>query len=51
MGAFGAASDTGSFPWNLFSTQIGAAAMSNLDGRPTAVASKSGGSWQVTLFS
>jgi hypothetical protein len=25
--------------------------MSNLDGRPTAVASISGGSWQVTLFS
>jgi RHS repeat-associated protein len=49
--AYDSKPSTGSFPWNLFSTQIGAAAMSDLEGRLAAVASKSGGSWQVTLFS
>jgi hypothetical protein len=49
--AYDSRPSTGSFPWNLFSTQIAAAAMSDLGGPLTAVASKSGGSWQVTLFS
>jgi hypothetical protein len=49
--AYDSKPSTGSFPWNLFSTQIAAAAMSDLEGRLAAVASKSGGSWQVTLFS
>lgn len=41
---------TGVYPWSLFSSQIAGASMSNLTGRMAAVASESGGSWQVTLF-
>ena len=40
------------FPWSLFSAQITPSlTMSNLGGRLAAVASKSNGAWQVTLFS
>ena len=39
------------FPWSQFDTQIASASQSNLSGRVSAIASKSDGSWQLTLFS
>ena len=49
--AYDARPSTTAFPWSLFSTQIGALALTHVSGRLAAVASKSNGSWQVTLFS
>jgi RHS repeat-associated protein len=45
------AKPTNVFPWSLFWTQISPLALTNVSGRLAAVASKSNGSWQVTLFS
>ncbi|MGH2348749.1 MAG: hypothetical protein ACRDFT_04700, partial [bacterium] len=45
------AKPTNVFPWSLFWTQINPLALANVSGRLAAVASKSNGSWQVTLFS
>ena len=45
------AKPTNVFPWSEFWTQISPLSLSNVTGRLTAVASKSNGSWQVTLFS
>ena len=44
------ATPTNVFPWSQFWTQISALSLSNVTGRLAAVASKSNGSWQVTLF-
>ena len=39
------------FPWNLFTTQITALTLTNVNGRLAAHIAKSNGSWQVNLFS
>jgi len=49
--AYDAKPATAGFPWSLFSTQITATTLTNVTGRQAAVASKSNGAWQVTLFS
>ena len=49
--AYDARPATANFPWSLFSTQITATTLTNVSGRLAAVASKSNGSWQITLFS
>jgi RHS repeat-associated protein len=49
--AYDARPATANFPWSLFSTQITATTLANVSGRLAAVASKSNGAWQVTLFS
>lgn len=41
---------TDSLPWNLFTSQITATTLTNVSGRLAAVATKSNGAWQVTLF-
>ena len=41
---------TAVFPWSRFSAQISPLTLSNVAGRLAAVASKSSGAWQVTLF-
>jgi RHS repeat-associated protein len=48
---YDAVPSTAAFPWSAFSAQIGAIALSNVSGRLAAVASKSNGAWQVSLFS
>ena len=45
------AKPTNVFPWSAFWTQISSLTLTNVSGRPAAVASKSNGAWQVTLFS
>jgi RHS repeat-associated protein len=42
---------TAAFPWSLFGAQIGPLTLSNVSGRLAAVASRSNGAWQATLFS
>jgi RHS repeat-associated protein len=42
---------TGGAPWSLFSSEIGGVTLSNTTGRLAAVASRSAGAWQVTLYS
>jgi len=42
---------TAAFPWSAFSTQIAPLTLANVTGRLAAVASKSSGAWQVSLFS
>jgi RHS repeat-associated protein len=42
---------TTTFPWRLFATDIRATSMGNLNGRVAASAQKSGGAWQVLLYS
>jgi RHS repeat-associated protein len=49
--AYDAKPSTAALPWSSFSTQINALTLSNVSGRLAAVASKSNGAWQVTLFS
>ncbi len=49
--AYDAKPATAGFPWSLFSTQISPLTLTNVSGRLAAVASKSNGAWQVTLFS
>jgi RHS repeat-associated protein len=49
--AYDAKPSTTGFPWSSFSTQINALTLTNVVGRLAAVASKSNGAWQVTLFS
>ncbi len=38
-------------PWNLFSAEIASVALANVGGRVAALASKSNGAWQLSLFS
>jgi len=45
------AKPTNVFPWSQFWTQISPITLNNVPGRLAAVASKSNGAWQVTLFS
>ncbi len=45
------AKPTNVFPWSLFWTQISPLTLTNVSGRLAGIASKSNGSWQVSLFS
>jgi RHS repeat-associated protein len=49
--AYDAKPSTASFPWSRFTTQLSALTLTNVTGRLTAVASKSNGAWQLTVFS
>jgi RHS repeat-associated protein len=49
--AYDAKPSTGGFPWSLFSAEITPLTLSGTSGRLAAVASKSNGAWQATLFS
>jgi RHS repeat-associated protein len=49
--AYDAPPSTANLPWSFFSTQITSISPTNVVGRLAAVASKSNGAWQVTLFS
>lgn len=49
--AYDAKPSTGLFPWSLFSAEISPLALTNVSGRLAALASKSNGAWQATLFS
>ena len=49
--AYDAKPSTAAFPWSLFSAEITPLTLANVSGRLAAVASKSNGAWQVTLFS
>ncbi len=49
--AYDAKPATGSFPWSRFATQLSALTLSNVTGRVAAVANKSNGAWQLTVFS
>ena len=49
--AYDAKPGTVTAPWSLFSSEIAGVSLSNVSGRLAAVASKSGGSWQLSLFS
>ena len=49
--AYDAKPSVAAFPWSLFSAEIAPLALANVSGRLAAVASKSNGAWQATLFS
>jgi RHS repeat-associated protein len=49
--AYDAKPSTAAPPWNLFNTEITPLSLANVSGRVAAVASKSNGAWQATLFS
>jgi RHS repeat-associated protein len=49
--AYDAKPSTGAFPWSLFSAEITPLTLANVSGRLAAIASRSNGAWQATLFS
>ena len=49
--AYDAKPSTAALPWSLFSAEIAPLTLANVSGRLAAVASKSNGAWQATLFS
>jgi RHS repeat-associated protein len=49
--AYDAKPSTAAFPWSFFSPEISPLTLTNVSGRLAAVASKSNGAWQATMFS
>ena len=49
--AYDAKPSTAAFPWSRFSAQLTPLTLANVSGRLAAVASKSNGAWQLTVFS